>query len=205
MTTPSAPDPTPPNDADQPTPPLPRWAQASGGRGALLSETRLAAYFGPKWDTVYRRKLAPFLEDPAFVPTWNWSAALLSLVTPAWFLYRKLYLPFVLFFLAPPLALSLLLDGAVMPQTVSEMTKPENQGLINLVAAVQFSTALAAGGTANWLLFRRARAACRFAEAQQLPTSEEHALMVRMGGVNGVATAMVVAMSLMLTLARLRG
>jgi hypothetical protein len=189
--------PTPPNAG----PELPRWARTAPS-GGVLTEERLAAYVGPKWEKVYRRKLAPFLEDPAFVPTWNWSAALAF--PPAWFLYRKLYLPFAIFFLVPGLAFRLL-TGSDAPQTRAELLKPENAWLMSMTMAVWASTALAAGGTANWFLFRRARAASRFAVMQQMPPAEEAALIRRMGGVNRIATALFVTLSLVLTMAQLGG
>ena len=206
MTIPPMPGQDPVDPIREPTrePELPGWARRPSPTGALLTERRLAAYFGPKWETVYRRKLAPFLDDPTFVPTWNWSAALVSLYSPVWFLYRKLYLPFALFFLAEPLAVDLLLGDAVIPRTVVEMMKPENQGIIRLMFAVKISVVVAAGGMANWLLFRRARAAAQFAAVQGLPAEEDLALMQRMGGVSRLATALFVALSMVGGLSMLR-
>lgn len=182
-------------------PDLPRWAQRPSGGGAVLSDERMATYFGAKWEQVYRRKLAPFLEDPAFVPTWNWSAAL---ALPVWFLYRKLYLPFAIFFLVPNLVFRLLTrsDTAL---TMEALRKPENEWLLMMNLAVHLSSAIAAGGTANWLLFRRARAASHFVSAQQLPANEELGLLRRMGGVNRLATALFVSLSLVIVLAQYRG
>jgi hypothetical protein len=187
-----------------PTPPeLPRWAQRSPRGGNPLTEERLAAYIGAKWERVYRRKLAPFLEDPTFVPTWNWSAALVALMMPsAWFLYRKLYLPFAIFFLVPGLVLAML-TGSSAPANFAEIQKPENQWLVTMALATQFSAAIAAGGTANWFLFRRARAAAVFVSAQTLPPTDEAALMSRIGGVNRLATALFITMMLVLTVARI--
>jgi hypothetical protein len=160
----------------------------------------LAAYFGAKWEGVYRQKLAPFLDDPGFVPTWNWSAALAQLALPsAWFLYRKLYLPFAIFFLVPGIALRVL-TNATIPGTMAELLKPENQWLLTMMGAVNLSSALAAGGTANWFLFRRARAATAFVTSQTLPPGEETALMRRLGGVNRLATALFVTITLVLTM-----
>ena len=182
-------------------PPLPRWAQRPLPGSDALSEERLAAYVGPKWEGTYRRKLAVFLEDPTFVPTWNWSAALAS---PAWFLYRKLYLPFFIFFLLPGAAFRWL-TGSDQPITLESMSRPENAWLQTMGMAVYVSSALAAGGSANWFLFRRARAAHRFASAHGGPADEALALMARMGGVNRLATALFIAMSMVLTLAQLGG
>jgi hypothetical protein len=167
----------------------------------MLGEERMAAYFGAKWDTVYRRKLAPFFDDPAFTPTWNWSAALAS---PAWFLYRKLYLPFSVFFLVPGFVFRWL-TGSDTPQTATELMKPENEWLLTMNAAVYLSSMLAAGGTANWLLFRRAQAAGRFVSLQELPPGEDTALLRRMGGVNRLATSLFLTVAAMLTLTKLGG
>ena len=41
----------------------------------VLSDENLAVFIGPRGEPTYRRKLAPFRDDPAFVPTWNWAAA----------------------------------------------------------------------------------------------------------------------------------
>jgi hypothetical protein len=167
----------------------------------MLGEERMAVYFGAKWDSVYRRKLAPFFDDPAFTPTWNWSAALAS---PAWFLYRKLYLPFSVFFLVPGFVFRWL-TGSDTPQTATELMKPENEWLLSMSMAVYLSSMLAAGGTANWLLFRRARAASRFVSLQELPPGEDMALLRRMGGVNRLATSLFLALTAVLTLAQLGG
>ena len=186
-------------------PELPRWARRAQQQpsGTPLTEARLAAYIGAKWESTYRRKLAPFVEDPTFVPTWNWSAAIVQIMLPsAWFLYRKLYFPFAIFFPVPSIALRFLTDAAV-PQTMADLLKPENQWLLTMMGAVNFSSALAAGGTANWFLFRRARAATVFVAHQELAPAEDAALMARLGGVNRMATALFVAMTLLLTLGSL--
>lgn len=191
--------------ADEPTPvapELPRWARKSPS-GDAMSEERLVAYFGPKWETSYKRKLAPFFEDPSFVPTWNWPAALFAFA-PAWFLYRKLYLPFVIFFLVPGFVFRLL-TGSDTPQTVAELSKPENEWLQVMSIAIMVSSSLAAGGTANWFLFRRARAANRFVTEQQLPESETLALMRRMGGVNRMGTVLFVVLVVVITLMQVAG
>jgi hypothetical protein len=69
-----------------------------------VASSRFEAFIGPRWST-YRTKLRPFFEEPSFVPTWNWPAALFG---PFWFLYRKLYLGFLLFWFAPGVALRML-------------------------------------------------------------------------------------------------
>ena len=182
-------------------PELPRWARKAPA-GGELNEERMAAYFGSKWDKTYRRKLSPFLEDPSFVPTWNWPAAIAF--PPAWFLYRKLYLPFTVFFLVPGFVFRWL-TGSDTPQTVMELSKPENEWLQIMSVAVFVSSSLAAGGTANWFLFRRARAASRFVAMQELPETENLALMRRMGGVNKSATSLFVGLMLVITLMQLMG
>lgn len=196
-------DPLSPNDAPPPsndTPELPRWARQAAPSDEL-SDDRMAAYFGAKWEKSYRRKLAPFLEDPSFVPTWNWPAALTS---PAWFLYRKLYVPFTVFFLLPGFVFRWL-TGSDTPQTVAELSKPENEWLQVMSVAVFISSAIAAGGTANWLLFRRARAASRLVSMQGVPAGEGLELMRRMGGVNRTATTLFVALMFVITLMQFGG
>ncbi|MCO4099587.1 MAG: DUF2628 domain-containing protein [Gemmatimonas sp.] len=189
-------------DHDAPVvPELPRWARPSP-TDEVLSDDRMLAYFGPKWETSYKRKLAPFFADPSFVPTWNWPAAIAF--PPAWFLYRKLYLPFALFFLVPGFVFRIL-TGSDTPQTMAEMSKPENEWLKIMSIAVMVSSSLAAGGTANWFLFRRARAANRFVAMQQLPEPETLALMRRMGGVNRSATSLYVALIVIMTLMKIAG
>ena len=80
-------------NAPRPEPELPRWATKSMN-ASPFSDERMSAFIGPKWEKVYRRKLARFIADPAFTPTWNWAAAF---GYPVWFLYRKLYLAFFAF------------------------------------------------------------------------------------------------------------
>jgi hypothetical protein len=197
----NSPERTPDRAPDVTPPELPRWAQGAGGQSSR-EEALLAAYIGPRWESVYRRKLQPFIEDPQFVPTWNWSAALFG---PLWFMYRKLYLQFAVFFFAPLVAINLLGPDMVMPQTLEEMMKPENQSVVNLIAAVRLSLSIAAGGTANWFLFRRARAARRFAENQDVSAGDAPAVMQRLGGVNRLGMGLILAMMAVQVLASLRG
>ena len=211
MTTPpmpTGPD-TPPERPPEPQnqlPPneLPRWAQKQNQQRSLEqpSDAEMEAFIGPKWEKVYRRKLAPFLDDASFVPTWNWSAAIAF--PPAWFLYRKLYLPFAFFFMMPGIALRLL-TGTDKPLTMAAMQLPENEWLLMMNAAVFVSTMLASGGTANWFLYRRARAANRLVIQQQLPAVEARLLLQRVGGVNKLATGLFVALSAMLAAATIGG
>ena len=105
-------------------------------------ERRLATFIGPRWAT-YRRKFRPFLEEPTFVPTWNWSAAL---ATEYWFLYRKMYLWFAVFFFVPTVAVQWLWGDAV---TLEAVTAPENEQLRLIIIGVQISSRLAAGGIAR--------------------------------------------------------
>ena len=183
---------------------LPHWAQKQNQQRSLEqpSDSDMEAFIGPKWDKVYRRKMAPFFEEASFVPTWNWSAAIAF--PPAWFLYRKLYLPFAFFFLLPGIAFRVL-TGTDKPLTMAAMQLPENEWLLVMNAAVFVSTMLASGGTANWFLYRRARAANRLVVQQQLPRAEEELLLRRVGGVNTLATSLFVALSMMLAVATLGG
>jgi hypothetical protein len=182
-------------------PALPPWANKAA-KGNDFSEARMQAYFGPRWEKSYKRKLAPFFDDPSFVPTWNWPAAIAF--PPAWFLYRKLYVPFTVFFLVPGFVFRWL-TGSDTPQTVVELSKPENQWLQIMSIAVFVSSSLAAGGTANWFLFRRARAASRLVSMQSLPESEGLELLRRMGGVNRTATSLFVVLMLVVTLMQFGG
>ncbi len=179
---------------------LPPWAKRPQSGNRLMSDGWMTAFIGPKWDAVYRKKLALFLEDPAFVPTWNWSAAL---AWPAWFLYRKLYIAFAVYFLLPRFAFRIL-TGPESQLTMAELQKPENEWLVMMNAAVYLSTAIAAGGTANWFLFRRARAAARLVAMQQLPSGEAESLLQRVGGVNRLGTSLFIGLSVTLMLAQLR-
>ena len=183
---------------------LPNWAQKQNQQRSLEqpSDSDMEAFIGPKWDKVYRRKMAPFFEEASFVPTWNWSAAIAF--PPAWFLYRKLYLPFAFFFLLPGIAFRVL-TGTDKPLTMAAMQLPENEWLLVMNAAVFVSTMLASGGTANWFLYRRARAANRLVVRQQLPRAEEELLLRRVGGVNTLATSLFVALSMMLAAATIGG
>ena len=183
---------------------LTNWAQKQNQQRSLEqpSDSDMEAFIGPKWDKVYRRKMAPFFEEASFVPTWNWSAAIAF--PPAWFLYRKLYLPFAFFFLLPGIAFRVL-TGTDKPLTMAAMQLPENEWLLMMNAAVFVSTMLASGGTANWFLYRRARAANRLVVQQQLPRAEEELLLRRVGGVNTLATSLFVALSMMLAAATIGG
>ena len=156
---------------------LPRWAtkrQAS----APLSDERMAAYIGPRWESTYRAKLARFIEDPAFTPTWNWAAALGS---PFWFLYRKLYLSFLAFVTLPSVLLALV-TGDQDKSVLNNPESPEAMMYAMMLIAVTISTCIAAGGTANWFLFRRARAASMVVTMQQVPEDVALSRLARLGG-----------------------
>ena len=201
---PSGSDTPPEQPPEAPKNELPRWAQKQNRQRSLEqpSDVEMEAFIGPKWDTVYKRKMAPFFEDASFVPTWNWSAAIAF--PPAWFLYRKLYLPFAFFFLMPGIAFRVL-TGTDKPLTMAAMQQPENEWLLVMNAAVFVSTMLASGGTANWFLYRRARAANQLVVQQQLPPAESARLLHRVGGVNKLATSLFVALSMMLAVAAIGG
>ncbi len=195
MTTPPQPD-VPPG---APEGELPSWAKPRLPPGGLTDE-RLDVFIGPRWEKSYRKKFAPFRDDASFVPTWNWSAAL---ATPFWFLYRKLYLAFAIFFLTPGYAFRWL-TGSQTVLTVQSMQLPENQSLLLMNLAVFLSTAIAAGGTANWLLYRRARAAAQLVALQRAPEAESTSLLRRIGGVNRNGTLLFFVLSLMLAVAQFR-
>ena len=175
---------------------LPKWATKMGGHKPTL-ESRFAAFVGPRWESSYRKKFARFVDDPSFVPTWNWAAALFA---PVWFLYRKLYLAFLGFYLLPGVALSYM---TTLPDkmTVTDLQKPEAYPALLVAAGVQLSMMIAAGGTANWLLFRRARAAAVVVSIQQLPEDAAISWLRRTGGVNWVPTILILAMTAVFMLA----
>jgi len=181
-----------------PEPELPTWARRRATVGQL-PERDLAVFIGRKWDPTYKRKFVPFVEDGAFTPTWNWSAALGS---PFWFLYRKLYLAFAGFFVLPGFAFRLLTDSDTV-LTMQNMQAPENKSLVMMNVAVWLSSAIAAGGTANWLLFRRARAATRLVAMQQISEADSLLLLQRIGGVNRGGAVLFVVLSLVMAMAQL--
>jgi hypothetical protein len=53
---------------------------------------------------------------------------------------------------------------------------------------------IAAGGTANWLLFRRARAATQFVAQQQLSEMDARTMLGRLGGVHKGPTLLLVVL-----------
>lgn len=170
---------------------LPAWALKKSASDPLSNE-RLSAFIGPRWPT-YERKFAQFREDPSFVPTWNWSAALFQ---AAWFLYRKLYLAAFAIILLPGMAFRLL-TGTDTQLTYTELQKPENETLLLMWLGITISTIIASGGLGNWLLFRRARAAVRLATAQEIPPEETISWLEQVGGINRMGVAFAVAILLM--------
>ncbi len=179
-------------------PPLPSWAnRPTPGPPAPGSpaDQLLAAFIGPRWET-YRRKFRPFFEDARFTPTWNWAAALSPLLGgPFWFVYRKLYVPALAFWLLPSLVMGLLWQGqAVSVQEVlAPARSPRAQEFLLMVSGVQLSTMILAGGTANFLLFRRAQAALRVVTARAGGGDAAIALLARVGRVNRGGVLIVVA------------
>ncbi|GJG87512.1 hypothetical protein tb265_26930 [Gemmatimonadetes bacterium T265] len=171
-------------------PPLPSWASRptrGGPAPGSPSDQQLAAFVGPRWPT-YRRKFQPFFEDPQFVPTWNWAAALLS---PMWFLYRKLYVPFAFFLFAPSVAWGLLWGSPDIPTQTVPNVVPGAPPLTVLapdaallVSGILCSLAILAGGTANYLLFRRAQAAIRVVVPRSPSADAALPLLGRVGGVS---------------------
>jgi hypothetical protein len=110
---------TPPPTHSTPTP---SWSRPRGGPpepGSALDE-QFAAFIGPRWPR-YRQKFAPFYDDARFQPTWNWAA---GLFIGMWFLYRKLYVPFVFFAIVPSIAFSMLLGDIPQLQTVPNPQRP---------------------------------------------------------------------------------
>ena len=154
-----------------------------------IAERELAVFIGPRWPT-YRKKFAPFLSDPGFVPTWNWPAALVPF--GAWFLYRKMVMPFFLFWLGPGLA-QVLIQG----KEAASATEPDP-----LALGVMLSMAITAGGTGNYLLYRRAQAARQLVAAERLPAGEADAKLAQIGGVNRGAVWIGVVLMILSALAR---
>ena len=182
-----------------PTPPGAPWARAQGGPpapGSPLDE-QLAAFVGPRWN-VYRRKFAPFFDDARFQPTWNWAAALLS---PGWFLYRKLYVPFVFFAFVPTVAFGLLWGDRPPAQPLPTPGAPipeELRDAMVLMLGVYLSTSILAGGTANFLLFRRATAALALLAPREADQGARLAVLRRVGGVSWASVAVGIGVLLVL-------
>ena len=167
-------------------PSLPTWATPKPAAGPPAPDSPLdrqfGAFIGPRWPR-YRRKFTPFFTEPRFQPTWNWAAALTIPLFGLWFLYRKLYLPAIAFWMLPSIALSLLWRGG--PVTMQDILG--NPDLQLLISGVQLSTVILAGGTANFLLFRRAQAAIRLVQARGASEEQAKTLLARVGRVNALA------------------
>ncbi|MBC8088640.1 MAG: DUF2628 domain-containing protein [Phycisphaerae bacterium] len=175
-----------------PEPELPRWATKSK-IASTFSEDRMAAYIGPRWESTYRRKLTGFFADPAFTVSWNWAA---FVVGPLWFLYRKLYLAFSLFFLASQSLYSYLLMGFDPAQLGAGLTNPANRPALITVVGLTFAIHLASAGTANWLLYRRARFKSLIVTLQQVPEDVAVSRLQRLGGVNVAPIVLLVLLQL---------
>lgn len=188
--------------------PLPAWARPKSTGGVPAPDSPLdrqfAAFVGPRWP-VYRRKFAPFFADGRFTPTWNWAAALLFPLLPLWFIYRKLYLPFVAFLMLPGLAFSLLWGGELPVRMVEnpfggapmQTLAPE---AAPVALGILLSWMLMAGGTANFLLYRRAMAAIRFLGQRDGDPEAKLPLLNRVGGTSwrGVGLGLAVFIGLQL-------
>jgi hypothetical protein len=113
---------------------------------------RLAAYVGPNWRSHYRgqfqRLLAAERTGPRAGWTWNWSAAL----TPFWFLYRRLYGHFCVFF-ALNLILWIIAAGSSASAEGSDDGNPAGLFIVILF--------LVQGYRADRLLFDKAMTAVR--------------------------------------------
>lgn len=184
---------TPPSSGNTPAP-LESWEAGE-------YEEKLGAFIGPRWERTYKRKFRRFMEDPSFEPSWNWSAAL---ALPFWFIYRKMYLWFAVFFFVPSALLNWLVPAA-SSLTPDEMMKPENQQALLMTAAVQLSARLAAGGMANWLLFRRARTAIRVVGMQPISSSDSMDLLRRVGGTSALLTWLLLGVFVVIALAGISG
>lgn len=182
------------NDTPEPRaePDVPAWAHRAKN-AEPMADQRMAAFIGTKWEGTYRQKFAPFFEDPSFVPTWNWSA---FFVTSLWFLYRKLYLAFIIFTFAPTFALSMTLGPEVAMQANANPFDPAVQKTLLIMLSFAVSSMVAAGGVANWLLFRRARAATAFVASQKLSEDDALVMLGRVGGVHRGPTALMAALLL---------
>lgn len=187
-------------------PPLPPWAaQPTSTVPAPDSplDRQFAAFIGRRWPT-YRRKFAPFFEDDRFQPTWNWAAALATPFGPLWFIYRRLYVPAVLFWILPSLGLGLLWNGEkVTFQDIASGTAVGRDFQL-VMFGILLSIMVLAGGTANYLLYRRARAAIRLA-GERGDRDMTLALLHRLGRANWIGVLVVFALMLLASSGMFRG
>lgn len=188
-------------------PPLPSWASPKtvGGPPAPDSplDRQYAAFVGARWP-VYRRKFAPFFADQRFQPTWNWAAALFS---PFWYLYRKLYLPFVFFAMVPGIVFGMLWGDQSPMRQLPNPARPDGPPLAALtedaalvMLGVVLSAAVLSGGTANYLLFRRASAAIRVVAPRAPDPEGGLTLLRRIGGTSWRSVVIGLAVLLFLQL-----
>jgi hypothetical protein len=173
--------------------PLPSWATKGASAGQPNADSFFAEFIGPKWEKTYRKKFRPFFAEPSFQPTWNWSAALF----PLWFLYRKLYFPFILFWLAPGFVRYLMTGGESSPAAAAITAQSERDLLLTFGAVL--TVAVLSGGTANWLLWRRAVAALRVTQQQPMAPEERSMLVRRIGGVNRRGVWVMLVLTAVLT------
>ena len=179
---------TTPDPGSATPPPTPWEARTAVPAPGTPADRQWAAFIGPRWPT-YRRKFLPFFDEARFTPTWNWAAALF---TPIWFLYRKLYLPFIVFFFLPTFVFQALWREEV-PQTVLRPGDPLPPWFL-MQFGVQLSAMILAGGTANYLLFRRGRAAQRVLADRNAPADQALPFLARVGGTNRGAVAFMLAL-----------
>lgn len=179
---------------------LPPWATVPKSPvpepGSPL-DRQFAAFIGPRWET-YRRKFRPFFEDSRFQPTWNWGAALPTAVgvTPLWFVYRRMYFPALMFWMLQSFALAYLWGGEQMSMQEALANTDRAQDFRLIALGVQLSTMVLAGGTANFLLYRRARAAMRAAEQRGESAEGTFKWLGQVGRVNLIGVAIVLALFL---------
>ena len=193
----TTPDPTPPTAPEPTTPWGPRSAVPAPGSA---SDRQWAAFIGPRWPT-YRRKFEAFFDEPRFTPTWNWAAALF---TPLWFIYRKLYLAFLLFFFVPGWVFQLLWREDIPQQTLPRPGDPLPAWVL-MQFGVQLSAMILAGGTANWLLYRRGAAALRILSDRGASPDQTAPLLSRVGGTNRGGVILMLAIGLATLIAAASG
>ena len=184
--------------APVPEPELPRWA-TKAQVATPFSDARMAAYIGPRWESSYRQKLAGFFADPAFSVSWNWAA---FFVGPMWFLYRKLYLAFGIFWVASQVLGARVLAGIDRESLSAEaLSTPEGKPILMMLAGIYLTIHLASAGTANWLLFRRARAATLIVTIQQVPEDVAISRLQRLGGVAALPVVLLLLLTAALAIA----
>ena len=191
-------------------PPLPSWATPKTVGGAPAPDSPLdrqyAAFVGARWP-LYRRKFAPFFADQRFQPTWNWAAALTLPFGALWFLYRKLYLPFVFFAMVPGILFGFLWGDQFPLRQVPNPIDAEAPAISILtpdaalvLMGVLLSSAILSGGTANFLLFRRATAAIRVVAPRAPDAEGALTLLRRIGGTSWRAVLIGVSVLIFLNL-----